>query len=64
LPRATPLDALRFMMDQHSLEQKAVVRVLGSPGYLPAEKSGKRELNKDHIKRLSERFRVSLELFF
>jgi len=26
--------------------------------------SGKRELNKDHIKRLSRRFYVSPELFF
>jgi len=26
--------------------------------------SGKRELNKDYIKRLSERFHVSPEIFF
>lgn len=64
LPRAKPLDALRFLMDQHGLKQKDLVDVFGTPSVVSEVLSGKRELNKDHIKRLSERFHVSPELFF
>jgi HTH-type transcriptional regulator/antitoxin HigA len=64
LPRAKPLQALRFLMDQHGLKQKDLADVFGAPSIASEVLSGKRELNKDHIKRLSERFHVSPELFF
>jgi HTH-type transcriptional regulator/antitoxin HigA len=64
LPRAKPLDILRFLMDQHGLKQKDLANVFGTPSVVSEVLSGKRELNKDQIKRLSERFRVSPELFF
>lgn len=64
LPRAKPVDALHFLMDQHGLKQKDLVEVFGTPSVVSEVLSGKRELNKDHIKRLSERFQVSPELFF
>lgn len=64
LPRAKPLDVQRFLMDQHGLKQKDLVDVFGSPSIVSEVLSGKRELNKEHIKRLSERFHVSPELFF
>jgi HTH-type transcriptional regulator/antitoxin HigA len=64
LPRAKPLDAVRFLMDQHGLKQKDLVDVFGTPSIVSEVLSGKRELNKDHIKRLSERFHVSPEIFF
>jgi HTH-type transcriptional regulator/antitoxin HigA len=64
LPRANPLEALRFLMDQHGLKQKDLMDVFGTPSIVSEVLSGKRELNKDHIKRLSERFHVSPELFF
>ncbi len=64
LPRAEPLEVLRFLMDQHSLKQKELVDVFGTPSIVSEVLSGKRELNKEHIKRLSERFNVSPELFF
>jgi len=51
-------------MDQHSLRQKDLVDVFGTPSIVSEILSGKRELNKEHIKRLSERFHVSPELFF
>ena len=38
--------------------------VLGTPSIVSEVLSGKRELNKDHIKRLSRRSYVSPELFF
>jgi HTH-type transcriptional regulator/antitoxin HigA len=36
----------------------------GTPSIVSEILGGKRELNKDHIKRLSARFHVSPELFF
>jgi transcriptional regulator with XRE-family HTH domain len=39
-------------------------RVFGTPSIVSEVLNGKRELNKEHIRRLSERFGVSPELFF
>jgi len=64
LPRAAPLDALRFLMEQHSLKQKDLIDVFGSASIVSEVLHGKREMNKEHIRRLSERFQVSPELFF
>jgi HTH-type transcriptional regulator/antitoxin HigA len=64
LPRAKPLEVLRFLMDQHGLRQKDLLDVFATPSIVSEVLSGKRELNEDHIKRLSKRFHVSPELFF
>jgi HTH-type transcriptional regulator / antitoxin HigA len=64
LPRSTPQGTLRFLMDQHSLMQKDLVDVFGAASIVSEVLNGKRELNKDQIRRLSRRFHVSPELFF
>jgi HTH-type transcriptional regulator/antitoxin HigA len=64
LPHAKPLEALRFLMDQHDLKQKDLVKVFGTASIVSEVLSAKRELSKEHIKRLSRRFHVSPELFF
>ena len=64
LPQTNPLDVLHFLMDQHGLRQKDFVDVFGTPSIVSEVLSGKRELNKEHIRRLSERFHISPELFF
>jgi HTH-type transcriptional regulator/antitoxin HigA len=64
LPRAKPLDVLHFLMDQHGLRQKDLVGAFGTASVVSEVLSGKRELSKEHIKRLSIRFHVSPELFF
>jgi len=64
LPRATPVGTLRFLMDQHGLLQKDLVDVFGAASIVSEVLNGKRELNKDQIRRLSKRFHVSPELFF
>jgi len=64
LPRAKPLEVLQFLMDQHGFLQKDLADVFGTPSVVSEVLNGKRELNKDHIKRLSRRFHVSPELFF
>ncbi|MGB8535832.1 MAG: helix-turn-helix domain-containing protein [Acidobacteriaceae bacterium] len=64
LPKASPIEAIIFFMDQHGLKQKDLVDVFGTPSIVSEVLSGKRDLNKEHISRLSKRFRVSPELFF
>jgi HTH-type transcriptional regulator / antitoxin HigA len=64
LPRAKPLDVLRFLMDQHDLKQKDLADVFGTPSIVSEVLNGKREMNKLHIGRLSKKFHVSPELFF
>src|SRR5258708_16965562 len=62
--RAKPLEVLQFLMDQHGLLQKDLADVFGTPSIVSEVLSGKRELNKEHIKRLSRRFHFSPQLFF
>jgi len=64
LPKASPTETIMFLMDQNDLRQKDLIDVFGTPSIVSEVLSGKRELNKDHIARLSERFHVSPELFF
>ena len=51
-------------MDQHGLMQKDLVDVFGTRSIVSEVLNGKREMSKDHIRRLSRRFHVSPELFF
>jgi HTH-type transcriptional regulator/antitoxin HigA len=64
LPRAKPVEVVRFLMEQHNLLQKDLVDVFGTRSIVSEVLSGKRELNKEHIARMSARFRVSPEVFF
>ena len=64
MTRAKPLETLHFLMDQHGMKQKDLVDVFGTPSVVSEVLNGHREMNKEHIKRLSKRFHVSPELFF
>jgi HTH-type transcriptional regulator / antitoxin HigA len=64
LPKASPIEVIMFIMDQHGLKQKDLTDVFGTPSIVSEVLSGKRDLNKDHIAKLSERFHVSPEVFF
>ena len=65
LKPSTPLETLAQLMEIHGLKQKDLVAsVFGSPGIASEVMNGKRDLSKDHIRKLSVRFHVSPELFF
>jgi HTH-type transcriptional regulator/antitoxin HigA len=64
LPRAKPLEVLRFLMEQHELKQKDLLDVFGTRSIVSEVLNGKRKLNKDYIARLSQRFHVSPDVFF
>jgi HTH-type transcriptional regulator / antitoxin HigA len=64
VPASGPLAVLTFLMDQYGLKQKDLSDIFGTPSITSEILSGKRELNKEQIRRLSQRFHVSPELFF
>jgi HTH-type transcriptional regulator / antitoxin HigA len=64
VPDADPIDVLRFLLDQNGLSQRDIAEELGSESTVSLVLSGKRLLNRDHITRLSQRFRVSPSVFF
>jgi len=64
VPHSGPLAVVTFLMEQHGLKQKDLTDIFGTPSITSEVLSGKRELNKEHIRRLSKRFHVSPELFF
>jgi HTH-type transcriptional regulator/antitoxin HigA len=64
LPRSSPLQALEFLMTEHGLKQKDLVSIFGARSTVSQVMSGKRELTKGQIARLSEFFHVSPEIFF
>jgi HTH-type transcriptional regulator/antitoxin HigA len=56
------IEALRFLMEQHHLKQSDLPEI-GSQGVVSEILQGKRKLNLSQVKKLSERFHVSLETF-
>jgi HTH-type transcriptional regulator / antitoxin HigA len=64
LGKATPIEIVQELMAANNLRQKDLVDVFGTESIVSEVLNGKRELNKDHIKRLSERFGVSPAAFF
>lgn len=61
---ATPSEVLQELMAANDLRQKDLAPLLGSESIVSEVLSGKREINKRHIEKLSRRFNVSPELFF
>ena len=59
-----PLDVIRHLMEENHLRQKDLVDVFGTESIVSDVLKGKRDLAKDHIRKLSERFGVSPALFF
>jgi HTH-type transcriptional regulator/antitoxin HigA len=64
IPEAEPVDVLRFLLEQNSLSQRDIAAELGSESTVSLVLAGKRQLNRDHIARLSRRFNVSPAVFF
>ena len=64
VPEAAPADVLRFLLDRSGLTQRDIAEELGSESTVSLVLSDKRQLTRDHIARLSERFHVSPSVFF
>src|SRR3990167_5754892 len=59
LEKGTGIDALKFLMEQHALNQRDLKNEMGSQGVVSEILNGKRQLNVTQIRKLSERFNVS-----
>jgi len=64
IPAAAPADVLRFLLEHNGLSQRDIAPELGSESTVSLVLSGKRQLNRDHIARLSRRLNVSPAVFF
>ena len=64
VPKAGPLDILRHLMEEHVLRQKDLVDVFGAESTVSDVLKGKREITKEQVRRLSNRFHVSPAVFF
>jgi HTH-type transcriptional regulator / antitoxin HigA len=62
--RHTPLQILRFLMEQHEMNVTALGTVLGNKTAASLVLAGRRELSKSHIRLLADYFRVDPGLFF
>lgn len=62
LPEATGVEALKFLMEQHSLKQSDLGEI-GSQGVVSEILASKRELNIRQVRALSKRFGVSTATF-
>ena len=58
------MDVLRFLLEQNGLSHRDIASELASESTVSLILSGKRQLNRAHIERLSERFHVSPVVFF
>ena len=64
IPDASPVEVLRALMEANNLRQKDLAPIFGSESIVSEVLHKKRELNKNHIEKLSRRFHVSPAVFF
>jgi HTH-type transcriptional regulator/antitoxin HigA len=57
------IDMVKHLMDQNGLCQKDLVDVFGVQGNVSKFLSGKRNLSKNNIERLKEKFNISADFF-
>jgi HTH-type transcriptional regulator / antitoxin HigA len=61
---SSPVAVLAELLQANDLRQKDLAPIFGTESVVSEILSGKRELNKTHIERLSRRFKVSPAVFF
>jgi HTH-type transcriptional regulator/antitoxin HigA len=62
--KMTPIEALRFLMEENRMNTVALGKLVGGSGQASMILTGKRELSKANIRTLAERFKVSPAMFF
>jgi HTH-type transcriptional regulator/antitoxin HigA len=58
-----PVDTLCSLMEEHKLKQTDMLDIFGSQGVVSQVLNGKREISKAQARRLSERFRLPVDIF-
>lgn len=60
---STPLEVLKFLMEQHELKQSDLRKEIGTQGVVSEILSGNRQINARQAKALAKRFKVSAAVF-
>lgn len=60
---SNPSLALRELMREHELKQNDLIDIFSSQGVVSQVLNGKREISKAQARRLSERFRLPIDIF-
>ena len=63
LGHASPLDALRELMEVRNLRQRDLIPVCGASSVASDVLNGKRSISKTHARKLAEYFHVPVSLF-
>jgi HTH-type transcriptional regulator/antitoxin HigA len=63
LGHASPLDALRELMEVRNLRQRDLIPVFGASSVVSNVLNGKRSISKAHARKLAEFFHVPVSLF-
>jgi len=63
IPPLSGVELLRFLMDEHGLQQKDLTPLFGTASIASEVLSGKRSLAFSHLKRLSQRFGLPVDAF-
>lgn len=63
LEPTSPVSTLKFLMQENGLNQTDMVEYFGSQGNVSQVLSGKRTISKGAARRLSERFKLSTDIF-
>lgn len=63
LPRVSPNESLKALMEERGLKHKDIWPVLGNKGAATEVLSGRRSISKAHARRLAEFLHVPVDLF-
>ncbi len=63
IPELSPIEVLKFLMEERKLKQSDLFHVFGSSGITSEVVNGKRSISKEQAKKLAKHFKVSVELF-
>ena len=63
IKESSGIDVVRFLMEQNGLKQKNLIGILGGKSSVSEILHGKRVLNLQHIRALSEKFNVNPATF-
>lgn len=63
IPKASPVEVLKFLMDQHNLTQKDLSEELGGQSIVSEILNQKRKLNLNQIYALADKFKIDPSVF-
>lgn len=63
IPAADPVSVVRFLIDKQDLTQRDLIPQFGSESAVSMFLSGQRNLTLEQVRRLSDRFKLPVDLF-